>query len=83
MEVEELVMQEEANQRTVGLVVTATKFTGRTFARAVDMVMYGIRQRRKLLTRLERCLKLRIFRFKLWAIHHFIFLEKKKIIRYR
>lgn len=23
------------------------------------------------------------FRFKLWAIHHFIFLEKKKIIRYR
>lgn len=36
MEVEELVMQEEANQRTVGLVVTATKFTGRTFARAVD-----------------------------------------------
>lgn len=27
--------------------------------------------------------KVRIFRFKLWAIHHFIFLEKKKIIRYR
>lgn len=36
IEVGELIMQEEANQRTVGLVVTATKFTGRIFARAVD-----------------------------------------------
>ena len=31
-----MIMQEEANQKTVGLVVTATKFTGRTFARAVE-----------------------------------------------